>query len=309
MDMTQHPALMESVITFVLFGIGFIICIGLILVFTKQLNRMQVVIALLFGGCYPLLNQCLYTLYKPINHNPQVSTIAALIFIPIVLTWLCIKRNSRSLDRVFVTVIMWAIVGVWTIIHISMINYGLVARLHSELDWTERTIAQLVANRNSEQFMEYCRLHELDCQWENSDHETGQFRQLLSAEANNPMSMIHALPNIPFHQLIKTAPYILTKHYTNLSNTDHEVIFTVTRDEVEHRNVSVFLARPVHQVHDEIKVLFYLWMALVELCWIFGGLGLLWYHHKIQCAGTRARAIALGESVLNGEGKSDKPIE
>lgn len=248
------------------FNLSFAIMLLLYLIFRRNVNWKHLPILALLAIPSLLSDQWLFETFTPQSNNPQTPHMLLLIGSAAVLTVLSCVKKTRTLPRVFGSIVGVAMVAAFFIIHAATINIKLKEQVAMIMDAHYSVFNATLQSGSDETFMYYCQQEEAHCLTTYPTHEEQEkIRDILGG-------------------LSKTAFDVMESdgEFTQLYSLDiQKSAFIFMYGKVDDTVRLIIDFDNLHKAHRSCLIVMYVWYFIISSLWLYGGVFLYWKHQRM----------------------------
>lgn len=248
------------------FNLSFGIMLLVYLTFRRSINWKHLPFLAVLAIPSLLSDQWLFETFTPNSNNPQTPHMMLLIGATITLTVLACLKKTRTLPRIFGSIIGVAMVGAFFVIHAATINIKLKEQVAMIMDAHYSVFNATLQSGSDETFMYYCQQEKAHCLTTYpTEKEMAEIRDTLGGLAKPAFDVMES--GGEFTQLysldIQKSAFIFM--YGKLDDTVRLII--------DFDNL--------HKAHRSCLIVMYVWYFIISSLWLYGGLFLYWKHIKM----------------------------
>ncbi|MCM0149047.1 hypothetical protein [Photobacterium galatheae] len=245
------------------FNLSFAILLFFYLIFRRNTSWKHIPLLAFLAIPFLHSDQILFETFTPSSDNPQTPHIMLLIFSASVLTLMACVKKTRTLPRIFGSIVALALVAAFLIIHAATINIKLKEQVAMIMDAHFSVFNATFQSRSSETFLYYCEEEKIHCLTSlptEKDKET--IKQVLGGLSDRAFKVIDSGDEyIQMYSLdIQKSAFIFM-----YGKVDDTVRLIIDFDNL-------------HQAHRSCLIVMYVWYFIISSLWLYGGLFLYCKH-------------------------------
>lgn len=245
------------------FNISFAILLFIYLIFRRNINWRHIVFLVVLAIPLLLSDELLYRIFAPSTKNPQTPHYVMLLFFTFTLIGLAIRKKTRSLARIFGSIIGIAILCAFTLIHSATINIKLQEQTNRIISSHISVFEATIERDDNQTFFHYCAIEKIHCidSVPNSEQRKA-LKPLLRDRYDDIFEVIdgNGKSIVEYSLESDLGAYIFM--YAKING--------VIRLLIDQNNIE--------QVHLSSLIVMYSWFAIVTSAWLYGGLFLYRVH-------------------------------
>lgn len=208
--------------------------------------------------------------------NPQQLVIYPLVVLTMILSVQALSRRWRTMARIMMSIVSFAVLLGSALIHVSVINIKMDSQARMLADYhhlmVESTFRDTIEDERK--FITLCKLRNTYCKTNSMEHFPELDQYMTEGDVRGVVDMFDLNESIRSDE----SRFIVFTNMDDLFGSEFQVGSYVSggieRTVIDFHNMN--------KIHNESKNIVYIWVGILSVFWVYGGIYLYFFHERLR---------------------------